>query len=77
MLATVTCAVLCGASGFSAIAQWIHAQPREVWWLLGYYRKPPTEHAFRSLMARLDPESLEGVLRRWTGEQTPGATLRR
>lgn len=65
MLATVTCAVLCGARGFSAIAQWIHAQPREVWWLLGYYRTPPTENTFRRLMTELDPAAVEALLRRW------------
>ena len=59
MLATVVCAVLCGARGFSAIAQWIHVQPREVWWMLGYYRTPPTENTFRSLLSRLDPAELE------------------
>lgn len=69
MLATITCAVLCGARGFSAIAQWIHAQPREVWWLLGYHRIPPSENTFRSLLGRLDPETLEGVLRAWVGDQ--------
>lgn len=69
MLATVTCAVLCGARGFSAIAQWIHAQPREVWWLLGYYRKPPKERAFGRLLARLDPQALEEALRCWVGKQ--------
>lgn len=69
MLATVVCAVLCGARGFSAIAQWIHAQPREVWWLLGYYRKPPKENALRKLMSRLNPETLEAALRGWIVEQ--------
>lgn len=69
MLATVTCAVLCGARGFSAIAQWVHAQPREVWWLLGYYRTPPKDRAFGRLLARLDPEALEDALRSWIGDQ--------
>ena len=69
MLATVTCAVLCGARGFSAIAQWIHAQPREVWWLLGYYRIPPRENTFRSLLARLEPQVLEDALRLWIEAQ--------
>lgn len=68
MLATIVCALLCGARGFSAIAQWIHAQPREVWWLLGYYRVPPKENALRKLMARLDPELLEAALRAWIVE---------
>ena len=41
MLASIVCAVLCGARGYEAIAQWIHAQVPEVWYLLGYYRRPP------------------------------------
>jgi DDE_Tnp_1-associated/Transposase DDE domain len=65
MLATIVCAVLCGARGYEAIAQWIHAQPREVWYLLGYFRRPPTGGAFRYLLSRIDPEALEQGLREW------------
>lgn len=36
MLATIVCAVLCGARGYEAIAQWIHAQDKSLWYLLGY-----------------------------------------
>jgi len=35
MLATVVCAVLCGARGNESIAQWIHAQEKSIWYLLG------------------------------------------
>jgi len=70
MLATVVCAVLCGARGYEAIAQWIHAQLPEVWYRLGYYRRPPTGGAFRYLLSKLDPEALEQVLREWIAEQT-------
>lgn len=70
MLATVVCAVLCGARGYEAIAQWIHAQLPEVWYLLGYYRRPPTGGAFRYLLSKLDPAALEQVLRAWIVEQT-------
>lgn len=65
MLATVVCAVLCGARGFEAIAQWIHAQRPELWYLLGYYRRPPTSGAFRYLLTKLAPEALEQALRQW------------
>jgi DDE_Tnp_1-associated/Transposase DDE domain len=69
MLATVVCAVLCGARGYEAIAQWIHTQLPEVWYLLGYYRRPPTGGAFRYLLSKLDPAALEQVLRDWMGTQ--------
>lgn len=68
MLATVVCAVLTGAQGFEAIAGWIHAQPREVWWRLGFFRRPPTANAFRYLLMKLLPEQLEGVISDWVSE---------
>lgn len=69
MLATVVCAVLCGARGYEAIAQWIHLQPKELWYLLGYFRTPPTGGAFRYLLSKLDPAALEQVLRDWVGDE--------
>lgn len=69
MLATVVCAVLCGARGYEAIAQWIHLQPKELWYLLGYYRTPPTGGAFRYLLSKIDPTALEQVLRDWMADQ--------
>jgi hypothetical protein len=69
MLATIVCAVMSGARGFEAIAQWIHAQLPEVWYLLGYYRRPPTGGAFRYLLLRLNPEILEAALREWIAGQ--------
>ena len=68
MLATVVCAVLSGARGYEAIAEWIHAQLCEVWYLLGYFRTPPTGGAFRYLLTKLDPEMLEQALRQWIAE---------
>lgn len=65
MLAAIICAVLCGARGYSAIAQWVHAQPKEVWWMLGFYRRPPMAGAFRNLLMALPAEALEEVLRAW------------
>lgn len=70
MLATIVCAVLCGARGYEAIAQWIHLQPKEFWYLLGYFRTPPTGGAFRYLLSKLDPAALEHVLRDWMGTET-------
>lgn len=71
MLATVVCALMCGARGYEAIAGWIHAQVPEVWYLLGYYRRPPTSGAFRHLLLKIEPERLEEVLREWTAQQLP------
>lgn len=65
MLATIVCAVLCGARGFDAIAQWVHAQRPELWHLLGYFRRPPTSGAFRYLLTKLSPETFEQALRQW------------
>lgn len=69
MLATIVCAVMAGARGYEAIAQWIHLQEKEVWYLLGYFRTPPKEGAFRYLMSKVDPEALEEVLRDWIADQ--------
>lgn len=68
MLATVVCAILTGAQGFEAIADWIHAQERQVWWRLGYFRRPPTANAFRYLLRALVPEQLEAALGRWVSD---------
>ena len=67
MLATVVCAVLCGARGYTAIAEWIHAQDVKTWHCLGYWRKPPTRNAFRNLLLKLVPEELETAVRQWAG----------
>jgi hypothetical protein len=74
MLAAVTCALLCGARGYSAISQWIHDQEPAVWHLLGFQRRPPKLGAFRKLLMKIAPEALEGVLREWAAE-TFGLTL--
>lgn len=70
MLATIVSAVLCGARGYEAIAQWIHAQDKRIWYLLGYFRRPPTGGAFRYLISKIDPQALEEVLRDWVQKNT-------
>lgn len=69
MLAATVCAILCGARGCSAISQWIRSQPPSVWWLLGFFRRPPCTNAFRDLLMELSAESLEAMLRAWMVEQ--------
>lgn len=67
MLAATVCGLMCGARGYSAIAQWLHCQPVEVWHLLGFTRRPPKWKAFRDLLIRINPDDLERVVREWTG----------
>ena len=74
MLATIAGAVLCGARGPTAISQWIHAQEPEVWYWLGYYRRPPTAGAFDNLLKALDCEAFEEVLQQWIASVLPEAS---
>lgn len=68
MLAATICAVMCGARGYAAISQWIRTQPPTVWWMLGFYRKPPCSNAFRDLLMALSAEDLEQAIRCWMQE---------
>jgi hypothetical protein len=65
MLASIVCALLTGARGYEAIAQWTKSQGPTVWRLLGFKAKSPCPNCFRDLLLRLDPEALEAVLRQW------------
>lgn len=65
MLAAVVCATLCGARGYSAIVQWLHALPVPWWHRLGFTRRPPKDHAFRDLLAAIAPEMFEDAVRAW------------
>jgi len=80
MLAAVVSAVLCGAWGYSAIVQWLHALPVPWWHRLGFTRRPPKDHAFRDLLAAIAPEAFEAVVRAWVsaalGEAIPVDELR-
>lgn len=65
MLASVVCAMLQGARGYSAIAQWVHSHDAELWHALGFTRRPPKEGAFRKLLMALSPGHFERVLLDW------------
>lgn len=65
MLASVVCAMLQGARGYSAITQWIHDQDVELWHALGFTRRPPKLGAFRKLLMALSPTHFERVLADW------------
>jgi len=71
MLATIVCAILTGARGYRAMAQWIHSQNVVVWLWLGFRRKPPCANCFRDLLLALDPDVLEAVLRQWIAGVLP------
>ena len=65
MLASVVCAMLQGARGYSAITQWIHDQEVELWHALGFTRRPPRLGAFRKLLMALSPTHFERALADW------------
>lgn len=65
MLASVVCAMLQGARGYAAIAEWVHLQEVELWHTLGFTRRPPKEGAFRKLLMALSPAHFECVLSDW------------
>lgn len=69
MLAAVVCALLSGARGYSAIAQWLHCLEVEVWHLLGFLRRPPKAGAFRKLLSKLPAATFEEAVRRWIVDQ--------
>ncbi len=65
MLASVVCAMLQGARGYSAFTQWIHNQDVDLWHVLGFTRRPPQLGAFRELPMALSLIHLERVLADW------------
>lgn len=65
MLAAVVCGLLCGVRGYETLVEWLHDLPVDFWHALGFTRKPPKKDAFRGLLMRLDPESLQSVLSEW------------
>jgi hypothetical protein len=77
MLAQACCAILCGARGLSAIAQWGRDQPIEWMHQLGYRRRPPSYGAFQALFQRLDVTALETALGRWVAHLLAAAPAAR
>jgi hypothetical protein len=65
MLASVVCALLQGARGYSGICQWLHEQEVALWHALGFTRRPPTLNAFRNLLMAVCPEEFERAVRSW------------
>ncbi len=75
MLAATICGLLTGATGCTAIAQWIRNQEPEFWHAIGFTRRPPTKNCYRKLLIRLPAKTLEAAIRQWAGsliETSPG-----
>lgn len=65
MLTASCCAMLCGAKGYAAIAQWARTQPIEWMHRLGFRRRPPCEGAYQRLFRVLDLTAFEAALAAW------------
>jgi DDE family transposase len=71
LLASACAAVLCGQVSYTAIAQWARNQPPEFLRALGFFRRPPTDGAFRYLFNRLDLGAFEAALSAWIAGLVP------
>src|SRR4029453_15695298 len=71
LLAAACAAVLCGQASYAAIAQWTRNQPPELLRALGFFRKPPTDGAFRYLFTLLDLTAFEAPLAPWVPPLIP------
>jgi predicted transposase YbfD/YdcC len=81
VLAVAVAAVLSGARSLAAIGEWATDAPQPVLAALevrrdplrGTYR-PPSEATVRRVLARVDPDVLDGVIGRWLADQQPPPT---
>jgi hypothetical protein len=73
LLASACAAVLCGQASYAAIAQWARNQPPEFLRALGFFRRPPTDGAFRYLFSLLDLHAFEAALAAWVAKLIPAA----
>lgn len=71
LLASACAAVLCGQTSYAAIAQWTRNQPPQLLLALGFFRKPPTDGAFRYLFSLLDLSAFEAALAAWIAHLIP------
>src|SRR5262249_32590372 len=71
LLASACAAVLCGQVSYAALAQWTRNQPPELLRALGFFRKPPTDGAFRYLFSLLDLPAFEAALSAWIARLVP------
>ena len=65
VLALACCAILCGARGYAAIAQWAQDHDIELMHRLGFTRRPPKSGGIRKVLMAVGPSALEAALTRW------------
>jgi hypothetical protein len=65
ILGLVCCAILSGARGYAAIAQFAHDHDLALMHRLGFTRRPPKRHGLRKVLLRLDAAAFEDALTRW------------
>ncbi len=65
ILALACCAIMCGARGYAAIAQWAHDHDIELMHRLGFTRRPPKAGGIRKVLMAVSPAALEAALTRW------------
>lgn len=65
ILGLTCCAILCGARGYTAIAQWAADQDIALMHRLGFTRRPPKMGGIRKVLIALDRAALEAALTRW------------
>jgi hypothetical protein len=65
ILGLTCCAILCGARGYTAIAQWAADQDIALMHRLGFTRRPPKMGGIRKVLIALDLTALEAALTRW------------
>jgi hypothetical protein len=75
ILGLVCVALLCGARGYAAIAQFAHDHELALMHRLGFTRRPLKRHGLRKVLLRLDPAAFEGAVTRWA-ESVLGRPLR-
>ena len=68
MLAATICGLLTGATGCTAIAEFIRNQEPDFWHALGFTRRPPTTNCYRKLLIRLPAKTLENAIRKWANK---------
>ena len=75
ILTHACCAVLCGARGYAAIAQWGRDQPIDFMHRIGYRRTPASYGAIQAALSRLDAAALEAALARWVAHLLGGPAV--
>jgi predicted transposase YbfD/YdcC len=67
VLASVCCAIMCGAKSYAAIDQWAQDQNLTLMHRLGFTRRPPKIGGIRNVLIALDLKAFEHALTQWVG----------